>query len=109
MDTVALDDGAFHAPGTRAHRAHARVHVHPDLPALAVRVAEASPAADVVVFDHDVVRAGQQANRILLRALKSESAHDHVRRGNRDVAVTDLDGCALAVVENIAGCAAALG
>src|SRR5437762_1918693 len=111
MDTVALDDGAFHAPGTGAHRAHARVHVHPDLPALAVRVAKASPAADVVVFDHDVVRAGQQANRILLRALELEAAHNHIRRSDRDVvrlAVRAIDGC-VSGVKHITGRAAAFG
>src|SRR5207302_10388270 len=109
VDPVSLHDGALHAPAARAHRAHAGIHVHADLPALAVGIAEAAPAADVVVLDDHVVRAGHQLDRVLLRAFQREAAHYHVRRGDRDVAVAAVDGCAAAVIDDIARRAAAFG
>src|SRR3954465_1046513 len=104
MDAVSLEHGALHAPARVAHRAHTRVHVHADLPARAVGIAEAAPVADVVVLDDHIVRSGQQANRILLRAFQREAAHDDVRRADGDVvevAVAAIDGHAFAVVEHI--------
>src|SRR5205814_4289070 len=108
MDPVSLQDGALHPPGARANGAHAGVHVHADLPALAVRIAEAAPAADVVVLDHYIVRARHQSDRVLLRSLEDEAAHDHKRCGDGDVAVTAIDGGAIAVVQHITRCAAAI-
>src|SRR5258708_4357919 len=95
MDAIALHDDAFHLPGLRAYRAHAGIHVHADLPARAVGGAIASPPADVVVLDDDIVRAGQQANRILLRAFQRQAAHDDVGRRDGDVVllgVAAIDG-----------------
>ena len=112
VNAVALDDRAFEPPGLVAHRAHAGIHVHADLPAFAVRVTVAAPAADVVVLDHHVVRAGEQANRILLRTLQREAADDDVGRRDRDVVllgVAAIDGRAVTFVEHIAARRAALG
>src|SRR5207237_424317 len=112
VNAVALDDRALEPPGRVAHRAHARVHVHADLPAFAVRVTVAAPAADVVVLDHHVVRAGKQANRILLRTFQREAADDDVGRRDRDVVllgVAAIDGRAVTFVEHIAARRAALG
>src|SRR5260221_6578610 len=112
MDAIALHDDAFHLPGLGAYRAHAGIHVHADLPARAVGIAVASPAAEVVVLDDDVVRTGQQANRILLRAFQREAAHDDVGRRDRDVVqlrVAAVDGDALARIEHVPARAAALG
>src|SRR5258708_33271199 len=95
MDAIALHDDAFHLPGLRAYGAHAGIHVHADLPARAVGGAIASPPADVVVLDNDIVRAGQQANRILLRAFQRQAAHDDVGRRDGDVVllgVAAIDG-----------------
>src|SRR5437667_1052138 len=110
MDAVALDDGPLHPPRTRADGAHARIHVHTDLPAFAVGVAKAAPAADVVILDHDIVCSGHQPDRVLLRAFERKAAHDDVRRGDGDVvllAVSTVDGRAISDVEHVAGCGAA--
>src|SRR5256885_4935858 len=104
MDAVALDDDALHLPRLRACRAYSGFHVYADLPAGAIGSAISSPAADVVILDHDVVRAGQQADRVLLRALQRQAAHDDVRRADRDVvllSVARIERDALAGVEHI--------
>src|SRR3954465_11524243 len=112
MDAVSLDHRALHAPAGIEHCAHAGVHVHTDLPARAVGIAEAAPGADVVVLDDDTLGPRQQANRILLRAFQREAAHDHIRRADGDVvelAVAAIDRDAFAVVEHITARRAALG
>src|SRR5258706_7059832 len=112
MDAIALHDDAFHLPGLGAYRAHAGIHVHADLPARAVGSAIASPLADVVVLDDDIVRAGQQADRVLLRAFQGEAAHDDVGRRDRDVVqlrVAAIDSDTLAGIEHVPARAAALG
>src|SRR5260221_12724975 len=112
MDAIALHDDAFHLPGLGAYRAHAGIHVHADLPARAVGSAIASPLADVVVLDDDIVRAGQQADRVLLRAFQGEAAHDDVGRRDRDVVqlrVAAIASDTLAGIEHVPARAAALG
>jgi len=59
-----------------------------------------------VVFDHDVVRAGQEAIASCWAPLSFEAAHDDVRRRDRDVvllAVGAIDG-GVTGVEHIARC-----
>src|SRR5438874_532726 len=92
MDAIALHDDALHLPGFRAHGAHARIHVHADLPARAVGGAIASPAADVVILDDHVMRAGQQPDCVLLRAFERDAAHDDVGRRDRDVVLLTVAG-----------------
>src|SRR5258706_9804610 len=105
MDAIALHDDAFHLPGLGAYRAHAGIHVHADLPARAVGIAVASPAAEDVVLDDDAVRTGQQANRILLRAFRGEAAHDDLGCRDRDLAqlrVAAIAYDALARIDHVA-------
>src|ERR1700750_2760600 len=73
VDLVVLDDEAVHRAGAAAEAAHAGVHVDADLPAAAVGVVEASPAADVVALDDHVMRAVLQRDRVGAGALERQA------------------------------------
>src|SRR3954469_9172758 len=79
VDFVALDDVAVHiAHVVVATRGDARVLIDAELPAAAVGGLVATPAADVVVLDDDVVLARLHDDAVLLRTLDGEAAHDDV-------------------------------
>ena len=98
VDLVVLDDHALQARALAAIGGDARVHVHADLPAGIVHSPKASPLADVVLFDHHVVRVRLDADRVLLRAFHRKAAHDHVRCGDADregLRIAHIDRAAL--------------
>ena len=78
VDLVALDHDALEAEVVAA-RADAGIHVDTEGAVLA-RAARAAPAADVVIFDHDIMRTRLELDAIGAATLEREAAQDDVRR-----------------------------